>query len=36
MLTIQQLMQLSDEDIIRYIIELSGYNDIIHVINQEM
>lgn len=36
MLTHYELMNISDEEIIRYILELSGYNDIIYVINKTL
>jgi hypothetical protein len=34
-LTREQLMEMSDDDIIRYILTLTGYNDIIHIVQSE-
>lgn len=36
MYTDEILLKMSDEEIIRYILELSGYNDIIYTINKLM
>ncbi len=36
MLTHEQLSKISDEEIIRYILELTGYNDIIYVVNKTL
>lgn len=35
MLTHDQLMEMSDEDILRYILTVTGYNDIICVVQAE-
>lgn len=36
MYTHDELMKMSDEEIIKYILELSGYNDIIFTINKTL
>jgi hypothetical protein len=36
MFTHDQLSNMSDEQIIRYILELTGYNDIIYVVNKTL
>ena len=36
MLTHEQLMKMTDEEIIRYILELTGYNEIISVVNETL
>jgi hypothetical protein len=36
MLTHDELMKMSEEEIIRYILEVTGYNDIIFTINETL
>jgi hypothetical protein len=36
MLTTEELMNMPDEEIIRYILKLTGYNDIIYVVDQTL
>ncbi len=36
MFTHEQLSKMSNEEIIRYILEVTGYNDIIYVVNKTL
>jgi len=36
MFTYEELLQMSDDEIIKYILELTGYNDIIYVVNKTL
>jgi hypothetical protein len=36
MLIHDDLMKMSDEEIIRYILEVTGYNDIIFIVNETL
>jgi len=36
LLTYDELLELTDDNIIRYILELTGYNDIIYEVNRAL
>jgi hypothetical protein len=36
MLTRVQLLQMNEDKVIRYILELSGYNDIINIVHENL